>query len=206
MADNYLERRMEDLRNGSMTGKNVKKTSIRRKGHVNFPFPPKRVLIALKTSDLIVPIVKAFRKQDCKVALYCPEVESVSDLAYKEGVKVSLSKTPDSSLSGIFDSWNGLDIVVCCRDYAEILMKEWIRKKENFPIPDEYTGRLILIEQVDKTDVDNIVKEPESQQSTGLCVNYIWDEISDKEKICQLILFLSLPGNSYLNNMTFNIR
>lgn len=88
MADNYLEKRMEDLQSGRL-GNSGKSTRVAvrptRGGYLNIPFPERRVLITEGTHGLGRAIALAFRKADCRTAVFDTDKKEGETLAHDEG-------------------------------------------------------------------------------------------------------------------------
>ena len=120
MADNYLERRMEDMRNGRLQNY---KTSNRpgsapmKKGYLHIPFPPRRVLVTGGAHGIGLAIARAFLKADCKVAVFDRDMEAGEKLANEEGVRfyqvdVSDSKALQSAFDNLIKAWLDIDIII----------------------------------------------------------------------------------------------
>ncbi|MDE7386449.1 MAG: hypothetical protein K2N28_04870 [Muribaculaceae bacterium] len=76
MADNYLERRMDEYRRSQQgaTVKHVRPTlSTLRPGQVAVDYPPQRVLVTAGTTPDGQAIVKLFRQFACRVAFTAPD-------------------------------------------------------------------------------------------------------------------------------------
>ena len=123
MADNYLERKMEDLRRGPVKSYSGR-PSAHRTGYIQFPFPPKRVIIASDLASLN-SIAKAFLKADCKVAVMNSNREVGEKMAHDEGIRYypvhldninELSPFSNEDLEKAFENlleaWRDVDILI----------------------------------------------------------------------------------------------
>lgn len=119
MADNYLERRMEDMRSGKLQSHIAAKRTVApmKKGYLHIPFPPRRVLVTGGAHGIGLAIVRAFLKADCKVAVFDSDKEAGEKLAAEEGVRfynvdVADSDAIKSAFSNLIDAWLDIDIIV----------------------------------------------------------------------------------------------
>ncbi|MDE6266545.1 MAG: SDR family oxidoreductase [Muribaculaceae bacterium] len=68
MADNYLERKMEEHRSGGdRSKKKIRPVAGKRQGEIAVKFPPRRVLVTGGAKGIGRAVVEAFRKADCTV-------------------------------------------------------------------------------------------------------------------------------------------
>ena len=68
MADNYLERKMEEHRNsGAAPKKKTPQVAGHRQGEICIKFPPRRVLVTGGANGIGRAVVQAFRNADCIV-------------------------------------------------------------------------------------------------------------------------------------------
>ena len=118
MADNYLERRMDDLRNGRLQQSNKIQASVsQRKGYLSVNFPMRRVLVTGGANGIGLAVTRAFLKAGCKVAVMDIDREKGEKLAHDEGVRfynVDLADKDalEKALDNLFSAWKDLDIVV----------------------------------------------------------------------------------------------
>ena len=177
MADNYIEKRMEELHSGRTTRRpsatpSLRPLNLRRK--LILDFPPQRVLILSgPDTTLSHPIAKAFRTTDSKTALYTlptapshnqsptysptnPYHQSIaptSQLAQQIGLRhtLILNQTDlTEKLQSLLKAWRDLDIVILlpsALQYLPILQQIWTAHKTQYPIPTTYQPRLLLITQ-----------------------------------------------------------
>ena len=73
MADNYLEKKMEEHRRGNSAGNYTRRLTPNgaKAGHVLMPFPPRRVLVIAEdvpSDDIAMGVVRALCTTGCRVA------------------------------------------------------------------------------------------------------------------------------------------
>ncbi|MBO4954941.1 MAG: hypothetical protein J6C77_00875 [Muribaculaceae bacterium] len=112
MADNYLERRMEDYRSGRLSAPaNVTPTSTRR------------VFIIGTDFDRIADLVRQYRLSGCRTAFTCIDAKRGMALAQSTGsqchhLRVLDNASLDHSLAYISRHWGGIDEIIDLRDTA----------------------------------------------------------------------------------------
>ena len=90
MADNYLERRMDEYRRSQQgaTVKHVRPTlSTLRPGQVAVDYPAMRVLVTDGTSPSGQAIIKSFRQFACRVAFTATDSAAANILAQQTGAQ-----------------------------------------------------------------------------------------------------------------------
>lgn len=200
MADNYLERRMEELRRGD-TAKNyfAGKNSV-RKGGLHFAFPPKRVLIVSehpKASDLAL----TFLRTESKVAMMHSRGEEGAAMAASNGIRFYHLQSPQQ-LSGYFSdlmkAWRDIDILVTDTSTSDTLLSQWRQHRERFPYVSDYTCRIIIL---GNKDPNVLTEEAERVKAT---VNTINSSAPDTD-FSPLAAMLAIPANNIINGMLFNV-
>ena len=168
MADNYLEKRMEDLRAGRLSCNAAPASSpIAQKGWLRIKFPRRRVLV-IDFGDLssTLSIAKEFADADCKVAV----ASSESDLINLSGAVRKYRYSPcDGSadrqiVRDLISVWRDIDVVTVVaptdlndknigtfNSKIDDLLDEWCLFREKSPIKSEYGGRLIFISRQPNT-------------------------------------------------------
>lgn len=150
MADNYLERKMEELRSGRFSAP-CRSSAPSRKGVAQFPFPEKRVLVVGGANGMGLSIVKEYLRAGCRVAVFDSDKEKGDELALKDGIRFHHTDFSDSDsiaahMSALLKAWRDIDIVVCTLpELCNVVAMEWEEHKRKFPIPSEYGGRLITV-------------------------------------------------------------
>lgn len=118
MADNYLERKMEEHRAGNATAYRPKLTpSGKRQGELTFKFPPRRVFVTGGASGIGKAVVKAFCDAGCKVAFCDNDNTAGTRTAQSLGarfypVDVTDVTALEACMQSLFDLWGDIDVVV----------------------------------------------------------------------------------------------
>lgn len=122
MADNYLERKMQDLKSGKLqnsilTGKISSSKAGKLKGMLQIPFPIRRVLVTGGCHGIGLAITLAFCKAGCKVAVFDCDKEAGEALATNHGIRfyhldVADHNAIENALDNLFKSWLDIDIIV----------------------------------------------------------------------------------------------
>ena len=118
MADNYLERKMEEYRSGKSKQRTVKRTpSGAKPGTINVKFPSRRVFITGGAKGIGRAIVEAFRNADCRVAFCDNDVKAGTATAQATGAQfypadVIDAEALDACVDRIIKSWGDIDVIV----------------------------------------------------------------------------------------------
>lgn len=118
MADNYLERKMDEYRSGNMQRHSVKRTpSGAKPGTINVKFPSRRVFITGGAKGIGRAIVKVFRNADCKVAFCDNDTKAGTATAQATGAKfypidVADANALDASLMRVIEEWGDIDVII----------------------------------------------------------------------------------------------
>lgn len=118
MADNYLERKMEEYRSGKSQQRVVKRTpSGAKPGTINIKFPSRRVFVTGGAKGIGRSIVEAFRNADCRVA-FC-DIDSKAGTATAQAtgaqfypVDVTDANALDACVERIIKAWGDIDVIV----------------------------------------------------------------------------------------------
>lgn len=127
MADNYLERRMEDLRSGRIGAAARHRTGAPAKSRhtLSVTFPEMRILVADGLSDLGKAIIKAFRSVGMKVAFCAPEQHEGNLFAQESGARYCPVAEMAQALPGLEKAWGGIDLAVAAgRDEKKVICRE----------------------------------------------------------------------------------
>lgn len=155
MADNYLERKMEELRNAPRTSRSARPASsaagtMPRAGKITFPMPRKRVLISGLGGALLPELIDAFSKTDCRVALFSSDKVTGETMAYDSGIRFHHADTENpqniaSEFQSLLKAWRGVDMIICSPELDNALAEVWRAHLDRFSFPDSYGSRMITI-------------------------------------------------------------
>ena len=114
MADNYLEKRMEEhRRSASVKPAVIRRTPIGdRIGTVSFKIDPLRVLVTDGESDHASAIICRLREAGCKVAFVSADDKGGRALAQKSGARFYPCSFSGSVADDLEKTWGGVDAVV----------------------------------------------------------------------------------------------
>ncbi len=120
MADNYLERKMEEYRqgkNGRVGSQHYRTPSGAKQGTLNVKFPSRRVFITGGASGIGRAIVRAFRQADCRVAFCDNDVKAGNKTAQLTGarfypVDVTDVAALEQSMQHVIDDWGDIDVII----------------------------------------------------------------------------------------------
>lgn len=119
MADNYLEKKMEEYRSKPQVKKSgLKPSSLSTKdGVISVKFPSRRVFVTGGAHGIGRAIVKAFRDAGCRVAFCDNDEKQGNATAQSTGaqfypVDVTDVTQLDKCLDALFEKWGDIDIIV----------------------------------------------------------------------------------------------
>lgn len=118
MADNYLERKMEDYQKGKGSSTKRRQPSAAAKpGVLSVKFPPRRVFVTGGASGIGRAIVEAFRKADCRVAFCDIDLKAGAATAQATGaqfhpVDVRNVEALEACMARLLESWGDIDVIV----------------------------------------------------------------------------------------------
>lgn len=144
MADNYLEKRMEELRSGKLS---IKRSipGIRPGGL--------RVVVAGGTAGTAHEEVIKLRKLGYRVAVFDSDEKAGKRMAYENGIrfhKVDLTDKDDllKHMNLLLNTWHGINMVVADADLCSILGIIITNWKESLPVPDKSDTQIVIINEV----------------------------------------------------------
>ena len=144
MADNYLERRMEELRSGKL---GVKKAIPGIKPNAL------RVLVVGGCHGVAKEKALEFRKQRCRVAIFDENEDAGKRMAYENGVRfhhTDLENAADiaKELEFLIKAWRNIDIIIGDENTCTIIEEAIAKWKYNLPIADKSTPEIVIISEV----------------------------------------------------------
>jgi len=118
MADNYIEKRMEELRSGKTPAYKPRCTpSGAPAGRVEFRFPPRRVVVTGGAAGIGRAIVQAFAGAGCRTAFFDIDREAGTATARATGSRFIPLDVADAgalrqALEALMHEWGDLDVIV----------------------------------------------------------------------------------------------
>lgn len=197
MADNYLERKMEEHRAGTAQRRG---SALPSKGKVSFNLPPKRIIVCGHNNALSKAIIKVFAEAGCRVSLY---VTDSSDTVPDAGGARLIQSTgnPATDLSTVLNSWGDIDVVISTQsgDVVSQIIETIIEHRLKLPYPNDYGLRVI-----------NVSPSVTADSHDGVTCNTIVIEPTDNQAVLHqaalTALFLSVPGLSAINHSILKIN
>lgn len=114
MADNYLEKKMEELHNRK-AGCAPTRVSPASRHLLTFPFKPLRVLIISRDRQALNQYVKPFQNAGCRVAVISNIDAADTDLPHDHGCRyyaIGNDEQASPAFSNLIASWRDIDVVV----------------------------------------------------------------------------------------------
>lgn len=208
MADNYLEKRMEDLRSGRLSPlKGNPNSSVSNK--ILFSFPSKRIIILDGLCEEGYIIGESFRRIGCKVAFISSRItegqEKFNNKVSAAGYISCIADTPEilcQSLNHILSQWRGVDLII---DFDSALAEDSLSTIIDYlshkPAPGSYIRRIITISEVSKDHL------PADSNLFPLHFNIVYRPcFGSQEQLKRMVQYLALPEASHLSGkFSFNI-
>ncbi|MDE6272988.1 MAG: hypothetical protein K2M31_08285 [Muribaculaceae bacterium] len=198
MADNYLERRMEDLRNGKVAREYRKSGSSVRRTGMHFVFPPKRVLIA-SDNPQVDNITRQFLNADCKVSV----MSNCYDQSDRNAAFTGVRRYPLNPIymDNLLKAWRDIDILIADSDIADAIIRKWREHRIRYPYVSDYVCRIILFTPtLPPTEIC-----AEWENTLNATVNAINLNCHPENDISSLTAMLTLPANNIISRMIFQI-
>ncbi len=155
MADNYLERKMDELRQGKIRGgvQRIRPSLTSTPGKAVFDFPPRRILMLCNPSEYAAMIAGIFADKASRVAVFgagLPGPANAGSIRYTrlDLADVALVQTETKALLKV---WRGIDIIVSIDARPAALQAAtacWQGHMSTFPRLTDYRPRIITLGSV----------------------------------------------------------
>lgn len=207
MADNYLEKKMEDLRSGRLT--QMSRAAARR-GAWSLNYPCRRVLVTDGACAIGRAVIDEFCRAACKVAFCDTDEERGRATAYATGARFIHGDMRDAAVvaAAVADlgrAWRDIDVVVNTAadddgTLLSLLAENMSSLRRSLPYPNDFGGRVIDITVEGCGDMENARSVLSGHRIT---VNRIVIKNSDVSAggVAQLCVFLSAPGIDFINGV-----
>ena len=178
MADNYLEKKMDEHRRAAAVRPSARRLSPvgERRGYVSFKIDELRIFVTDASSEIGSAIVRRLRDGGCKVAFAAAEDKAGRALAQESGARHYPASFSGSVVGDIAKSWGGIDVLV-------------VTDRSRMAYAD--AKRIILVDA-----------SPEIRRSEGVSVNAIATGGLTPAEIAHLCLFLCLKESACLSGVT----
>lgn len=215
MADNYLERRMEDYRAGKLAPAHRRAVSaaraVRREGELILKFPRLRVLVAGSAGGTGEAVVRAFREIDCRVDFLDADYTVGNALAQKSGARfyrtdLGCGEKLEENLSRVFADRGDIDVMVLDpaigADSLNICMAALARRRESLPEANAYSGRVIILGKAAAAgDMTAALARFGVTVNTLSAVN----GAAPADVLAGWVRFLALPQNAFINGCDISL-
>lgn len=160
MADNYLERRMEELRAPRTS---TFRPQTQRIG-LGWSLPKLRVIIIGRGDVVDTSIAEGFADAGCRVSLISDNTDVGNELARK-GIRFCHVNTFDNAklnnaMSQTLAAWRDADVVIChglASEQQIAIAKAWSERRKQFPAVSDYGGRFIsILASADQTSAEEL--------------------------------------------------
>ena len=143
MADNYLERRMEELRSGKLA---VKKAipGIRKKA--------RRIVVAGGCHGKALDKALQYRREGHRVAIFDKDEQTGKRLAHDHGIRFHHVDIEDESamkkeMQSLLSAWRDVDTVVGKEHECALIGATITKWKESLPISDKSEVLIVIISE-----------------------------------------------------------
>lgn len=160
MADNFLERRMEELRAPRTS---TFRPQTQRIG-LGWSLPKLRVIIIGHGDVVDTSIAEGFADAGCRVCLISDNTDVGNELARK-GIRFCHVDTPDNetlhdAMTQTLAAWRDTDVVIChtlALEQQLATAKAWRERRKQFPAVSDYGGRFIsILASADQTETQEL--------------------------------------------------
>lgn len=194
MADNYLEKKMEELHN-RQSGCAPTRVSPASRHLLTFPFKPLRVLIISRDRHALSQYTKPFQQAGCRVAVVSTIDAAETDLSQDHGCRyyaIGNNEQASRAFSNLIASWRDIDVVVMLdnRPAMTALLRTHAAAR---PYPNDWGFPILTVSR-------NHVTRHDITTSTD-----ITDPVPDVagRPEATVLTFLALKSSSPLSSITF---
>ena len=177
MADNYLEKKMEEHRRGTAARSVARRLTPvgERRGSVSFKIGELRILVDDASPETGRAIVRRLREAGCKVAFSADDERAGRSLAQSSGARFYPSSFGDSVYGDLVKIWGGVDMLI--------------------------TSGLTQIDSVDVKRVIVVSESSEVAHAADYCINTVCTKHLTSGEIAHLCLLLCLSESACLDGV-----
>ncbi len=211
MADNYLERRMEDLRAGRLAHNSgaASATGARRAGYLELRWPARRVLILHGVSAAGEALVRRLQRLGCRVAVADADAAAGDAMRRDLGVRFyplgrEREWPAERIIADLYSAWRDVEIVVdmdACDSRGEELAdicRIWGTQRAGLPYPNDYGGRLIMVSHEPCKGIDEALLPCAALDGCGIVRSRLrCTQECRAENPARMIVLLCAPENDF---------
>lgn len=194
MADNYLEKKMEELHNRK-AGCAPTRVSPASRHLLTFPFKPLRVLVISRDRHALSQYTKPFQQAGCRVAVVSTIDAAETDLPQDHGCRyyvIGNDEQTAPAFSNLTASWRDIDVVVMLDNWPA--MTELLRAHAAArPYPNDWGFPILSVSQNRVTRHDIMV---------DITISSPVPDVSDRPE-STVLSFLSLKSSAPISSITF---
>ena len=204
MADNYLEKKMEELHNRK-AGCAPTRISPASRHLLTFPFKPLRVLVISRDRHAISQYTRPFQNAGCRVAVVSTIDAAETDLPQDHGCRYyaignegqastafSNDEQTSAAFSNLIASWRDIDVVVMLDNWPAMtaLLRDHAAAR---PYPNDWGFPVLSVSQNRVTRHDIMA---------DITISSPIPDVSDRPE-STVLTFLSLKSSAPISSITF---
>lgn len=204
MADNYLEKKMEELHNRK-AGCAPTRVSPASRHLLTFPFKPLRVLVIARDRHAVSQYTKPFQQAGCRVAVVSTIDAAETDLPQDHGCRYyavgndeqaspafSNNELATTAFSNLIASWRDIDVVVMLDNWPAMtaLLRDHAASR---PYPNDWGCPILSVAQNRVTRHDIL---------TDIIISSPVPDVPGRPE-ATVLTFLSLKSSTPISSITF---
>lgn len=162
MADNYLEKKMEELRSGRYSAVGCTTRAGSRRKALSYPCRELRVLIAGTHRKYLKQYAGPFMNLGCRISIISPTDRDDTDLGKDSGIRYYRAGTSEEvreSLMSLIKAWRDIDVVVVL-DSLPGLAAALEKHVSRLPYPNDWGMPVITVNDGRITRTASCPQEP----------------------------------------------
>ena len=207
MADNYLEKKMEELHNRKV-GCAPTRVSPASRHLLTFPFKPLRVLVIARDRHAVSQYTKTFQQAGCRVAVVSTIDAAETDLPQDHGCRYYAvgnegqaspafynNELATTAFSNLIASWRDIDVVVMLDNWPDMtaLLRAHAAAR---PYPNDWGFPVLSVSQNRVTRHDIMADISISSPVPDV------PDVSDRPE-STVLTFLALKSSAPISSITF---
>lgn len=194
MADNYLEKKMEELHNRK-AGCAPTRVSPASRHLLTFPFKPLSVLVISRDRHALSQYTGPFQNAGCRVAVISTIDAAETDLPQNHGCRyyaIGNNEPPTTAFSNLIASWRDIDVVVILDNWPAmtVLLRDHAAAR---PYPNDWGFPVLSVSQNRVTRHDILA---------DITISSPVPDVADRPE-ATVLTFLSLKSSAPISSITF---